>query len=432
MVEIERMIKVSRALIPIALAALIVGCGGSSSNGDDNGDDVATVNDPSFDTLGLFDDGADVSSVAAVEGTVEAQAEDTNEFGDFLDQLNTLLFPDSEVATLGMASTTKSILGGPNPLAAGQERRRSSRNTLQPLASVTPSAEDSGSGSVTEFCPGEGGTFTEGDGTFTEDFFFLQDTGDTSYDEEGSFTITLNDCIIQFGSQTLVLNGTWTENYTYEDRWTSDNGTDTGTWTGEFATKIDLSGTVDGEENGLVLNGSVTGTEVADYESSGLAYSEEGTVKVEFPQLEAVLALVPGQPLYIGQLDTSFEEDFEYSTTDDFATWTESGAITLSSRSASSRMDGFIAVRTQKAIEYQESSSDGAEGACPDTGIVLISGAPGTDAEVRFGQDTGTGAAVQLVTAAGSKDYATCAEAASLESVVLGPLSAVAYDDEAD
>lgn len=428
MVEIERIVKINRALIPIAVAALVVGCGGSSSSsGDDDGDPIEPVNEPSVDTLGVFENAADVSSVQAVEGTAQAQVEDSSEFGDFLNELNTLLFPDTssaEVATLGTASTTKNILGGPNPLAAGQQLRRSSRNQLQPLTAVTPSAEDSGSGSVTEDCPV--------DGTFTEDFFYLQDSGDTSYDEEGSFTIALNDCTLQFGGQTLVLNGTWSENYTYEDRWTSDNGTDTGTWTGEFATKIDLSGTIDGAADALVLAGEVSGTEVADWESSGSAYSEDGTVNIEFPKMEALLARDPAQPLYIGQLDTSFQERFEYSTPDDFATWTESGAITLSSRSASSGMDGFIAVRTDKPIAYQESSNDGAEGACPDTGIVLISGASGSDAEIRFGQDTGTGAAVQLVTAAGSQDYATCAEAGSLESVVLGPLSVVAYGDEAN
>ncbi len=428
MVEIERILKINRALIPIAVAALVVGCGGSSSSsGDDDGDPIEPINEPSVDTLGVFENATDVSSVDAVEGTAQAQVEDSSEFGDFLDELNTLLFPDAssvEVATLGTASTTKNILGGSNPLVAGQQLRRSSRNQLQPLTAVTPSAEDSGSGSVTEDCPV--------DGTFTEDFFYLQDSGDTSYDEEGSFTITLEDCALDFGGQTLVLNGTWSENYTYEDRWTSDNGTDTGTWTGEFGTKIDLRGTIDGAEDALVLAGTVSGTEVADWESSGSEYSEEGTVNIEFPQMEALLAPDPAQPLYIGQLDTSFEEDFTYSTPDDFATWTESGAITLSSRSASSGMGGFIAVRTDKPIEYQESSSDGAEGACPDTGVVLISGASGSAAEIRFGEDTGTGAAVQLVTAAGSKDYATCAEAGSLESVALGPLSALAYGDEAD
>lgn len=426
MVEIERTMKISTALMPLAVAALLVGCGGSSSSGD-NGDTIAPVNDPSFDTLGVFGESTDVSSVDAVEGTAQAQAEDGNEFGNFFGELNALLFADVssfEVATLGTASTTKNILGGPNPLAAGQQLRRSSRNQLQPLTAVTPSAEDSGSGSVTEDCPV--------DGTFTEDFFYLQDSGDTSYDEEGSFTIALNDCTLQFGGQTIVLNGTWSENYNYEDRWTADNGTETGTWTGEFATKIDLRGTIDGAANALVLAGEVSGTEVADWVSSGSAYSEEGTVKIEFPKMEALLALDPAQPLYIGQLDTSFEEDFDYSTSDDFVNWTENGVITLSNRSASSGMGGFIAVRTDKPIEYQEFSSDGAEGACPDTGVVLISGASGSDAEIRFGEDTGTGAAVQLVTAAGSKDYATCAEAGSLESVALGPLSALAYGDEAD
>jgi hypothetical protein len=133
----------------------------------------------------------------------------------------------------------------------------------------------------------------------------------------------------------------------------------------------------------MVLDGSLSGEEVADYEGSETGYSEDGTFTLNVARIEARLAQQPGAaPVYIGQIGASLVEEFEYRET--AGGWDETGRAQVSGKVASRGMQGALSIRTDKVVRYTASSSDSLGESCPDQGIVVASGRDNNQVEVRF------------------------------------------------
>ena len=421
-----------KALLPLVVTTLLVGCGGGGG-----GDGVLEPREtePSFDTSGVFSRDADVSTVLAFEGTKDAQRDDADEFAQFLDALflDPLQPASGEIAALNLGAQGKSLLALSSSSVTEETSRRASMEARRGspdkvFVAVAPAAVESDSGTYTEPCFGDGGTFSV-------DYFTEEDRKDDSVREEGIFTWTFDDCATNANGKAVVVNGSWTASYDYQDGWTvSETGVETGKWTETATSKIDLRGTIDGTQNALVLVGSIETSEAADYEWSDPEYSEKGRLTIKVPSLEARLLAEPGRTVYLGQLDTSVTEDFDYQETalgGDSFSWTEDSTILVAGRVGSSGMEGSLRLSTQKAIKSSDSSAATGE-FCPNEGIVVIAGASGLEAQIRFGLDTGTGAAVQVVTAGRTQDYQNCNEVDDLELLILGPLSAIMGDGGAD
>jgi hypothetical protein len=430
-VTVERSRILKKALLPLVVTTLLVGCGGGGS-----GDGVLEPREtePSFDTSGVFSRDADVSTVVAFEGTKDAQREDADAFAQFLGSmfLEPLQPASGEVATLGLATQGNNLLTLSSASVTEEGSRRASREARRGssdkvFASVAPSAVESDSDSYTVDCPVGG--------EFSVDHLIEEDSNDGSVSKNGTFTWSFNDCATNANGKVVVLKGSWTTSYDYQDRWAvSGTGVETGKWTEIATSKIDVRGTIDGTNDAMVLVGSIETSEAADYEWSDPEYSEKGILTIKVPSLEARLLIEPGRTLYLGQLDTSVTEDFDYRETSLGAgsfSWTEDGTIRVAGRVGSSGMNGSLRSSTQKSIKTSDSSEANRD-FCPSEGIVTIAGAFGLDAQIRFGVDTGTGAAVQVVTAGGTEDYQNCNEVNDLELLILGPLSAIMGGGVAD
>ncbi|TVP78550.1 MAG: hypothetical protein EA346_11235 [Thioalkalivibrio sp.] len=376
----------------------------------------------------MFERDADVSTIAAFEGTKDAQRDDAEEFSQFLDSLflDPLQPASGEIAAMSLGTQSNRLLTLSSTSVTedgsrrtAREARRGSPDTV--FVAVAPAAVESDSGTYTERCVAGG--------EFSVDFVTEEELKDGFFREEGTFTWSFNDCATNANGKAVVLNGSWIASYDYEDSWTvSQAGVETGKWTEAATNEVDLRGTIDGIEDAMVLVGSIETSEAADYVWSDPEYSEKGTLTIKVPSLEARLLAEPGRTVYLGQLDTSVTEDFDYqeiSLGGDSFSWTEDSTILVAGRVASSGMDGSLRSSTQKAIKSSDSSAATGE-FCPSEGIVVISGAEGFDAEIRFGADTGTtGVAAQVVTVGDFASYVNCNEVDDLELLILGPLSAI-------
>ena len=394
----EQLTRLNKAILVAAVGALLVGCGGSSSN--DRAPDTTTQ--PQFDD-GLFAQEVDVSTAAAFADTAEALVLDTGAFAGFLGELDEAIF---QVGTLGMGGRTETLLSVATAASGDDGSRRAQREargnpSLRAFASVSPSSGESGKESYTDDC--------DAGGTFTEDFWFEATEGDTSLKDVGGFTWTFANCAGTVAGDRFVLNGTWTETYAYDDRWTAANGSGSGRWSDTFETEIDLRGSRNGTPDVLVLDGAVSGQETGDYQF-GAQYSEEGVFALNVQRMEARLAKQAGGAMYIGQLGGSLVEEFEYRATSE-QDWNESGATRVSGRIATSGMGGAATIKTEKPVRFTDSSLSSGD-ACPDEGIVVVSGRGGNTVEVRFGDDTGTAEdAVQVVTRGSvPKSYPSCTD----------------------
>jgi hypothetical protein len=415
----------NKAILAFATAALLVGCGGGG--GGDTGhendppqQDPGISTEPQFDD-GLFEVGADVSTAAAFEGSADALFADTGELASFLGAVDEAIF-SNQISILGLGQRTEELLstaffttGDGDRRATRQARRGQSVGT----SSVSPLAEGPESGSYVVECP-EGGQFTE-------EFVLEQDGDETFYVETGGFTWTFTNCAIKIDADDFVLNGSWEETYKYEDRGTPESGAGTGRWNDTFDTEIALRASLNGSPNVMVLDGSLSGEEVADYEGSETEYSEDGTFTLNVARIEARLAKQPGTPVYIGQVKASLIEEFTYREAS--GAWEETGRTEVSGRVASRGMQGALSIRTDKVVSYTDSSDSLGE-SCPDQGIVVASGRDGNQIDVRFGEDTGiTGVVVQVVTTGGDYiNYLNCADADYLGPVLFGPFSGALLD----
>ena len=406
----EQLTRLNKAILVAAVGALLVGCGGSSSN--DRAPDTTTQ--PQFDD-GLFAQEVDVSTAAAFADTAEALFLDTGAFAGFFGELDEAIF---QVGTLGLGGRTETLLSVATAASGDDGSRRAQREargnpSLRAFASVSPSSGESGKESYTDDC--------DAGGTFTEDFWFEATEGDTSLKDVGGFTWTFANCAGTVAGDRFVLNGTWTETYAYDDRWTPENGSGSGRWSDTFETEIDLRGSRNGTPDVLVLDGAVTGEETGDYEWVGAEYSEKGVFELNVQRMEARLAKQAGNPLYIGQLEGSLVEEFEYHATSE-QDWSESGATRVSGRIATSGMNGAATIKTPKVVRYADSSAMNGS-ACPDSGIVTISGRDNNQVEIRFGEDTGIpGVVVQAVGSGGAySNYLNCNDVDYLAPLFFGP-----------
>jgi hypothetical protein len=416
-VKLEQGMRRNKAILAFATAALLVGCGGSSDK-----DPVTDPTEPQFDG-GLFETGADVSTAAAFQGSADALWADTGELTDFLGAFDQTIF-QNEVSTLGLGGRTEGLLKTAL-LTAGSDGNRSvtrgarRAQSMSTLSSVSPSAEGPVRESSVINCVGGG--------QFTEVFWLEQEAGDTSYVETGGFTWTFSNCAVKMNADDFVLNGSWEETYKYDEQGAPVNGLGAGRWSDTFETEIALRGSLNGSADVMVLDGSLSGEEVADYEGSETEYAEDGTFTLNVARIEARLAQQPGAPVYIGQVKASLVEEFAYRETPEG--WDETGRAQVTGKVASSAMEGALSIRTDKAVRYTDSSADSLGDSCPDQGIVVVSGRDGNQVEVRFGEDTGiTGKVVQVVTGGDNIAYENCADADYLGPVLFGPFSGALLD----
>lgn len=401
-----------------AATTLLLGCGGGSGGAPTPDPDTSAQ--PQFDD-GLFESGIDVSSVAAFEGAADELALDATGLAVFLEELDQSIF---QVGTLGIGGRAETLLSIATATSGDDGSRRAQREarrapSLSTFSSIAPSAGGTESGEFTIECPGGG--------EFTEKFSFTETIGETSLLDEGGFTWTFDNCTTEIDGDAFVLSGTWSESYEYEDQWTVANGSGSGSWSDTFLTEINLRGSRNGAPNVLVIDGAVSGEETGDYEWSSTGYAEEGVFALNVNRLEARLTQRSGDSIYIGQLDGALIEEFDYRETE--TEWIESGRTRVSGRIASTGMKGAATISTEKVVRFTDSSLANGD-ACPDEGIVVVSGAGGNTVEIRFGKDTGTtGVAVQVVTAGSDfESYFSCNDVEYLGPLLFGPFI-FAYDD---
>lgn len=418
--KFEEVATGNKAILAAAVAALLVGCGGSSGNGDPE-----TANQLTFDD-GLSAQGADVSTVAALEGSAEALVEDGNAIAEFIANLNeeigSVNRPDlggGEIATFGLAERSH----GPLDLAVFSPQTHRDRRTRLAARGdqtvVTLSAQELPEGESTNTlrCP-EGGHLR------SDLAREIDVEGDTRILSE-TLLQTFEGCTVALGNELLELNGTWkTEIEERDTVETLDNDSAKGEWTDTFATTIDLRGSRSGTDDALVMDGALTGEESGDWSESGDAVNGSGMLIVNVERMEARLETHAGTPVYVGQLEGSLIEEFTFSGSSS-ETLNETGETQISGKLVSSGMAGALSIRTEKSVRYEGSAED-LQQACPSEGVVVLSGARGDAVEVAFGVDTGnTGQEVSVEVAGDFKLYPTCAEADYLGPVFFGPFSQI-------
>ena len=419
--KFEEVATGNKAILAAAVAALLVGCGGSSGNGDPE-----TANQLTFDD-GLSAQGADVSTVAALEGSAEALVEDGNVIAEFIANLNeeigSVNRPDlggGEIATFGLAERSHRPLDLA-VLSPQTHRDRSARIGTprnQPLGTLSSQELPEGEWTSTLRCP-EGGQLRS-------DLARKIDVeGDTRILSE-TLLQTFETCTVGVANgEQLVLDGTWKTQFEEQD--SSETLADDsvkGEWTDTFATTIDLRGSRSGIDDALVLDGALSGEESGDWSESGDAVNGSGMLIVNVERMEARLETHAGTPVYVGQLEGSLIEEFTFSGSS-FETLNETGETQISGKLVSSGMAGALSIRTEKTVRYEGSAED-LQQACPSEGVVVLSGARGDAVEVAFGVDTGnTGQEVSVEVAGDFKLYPTCAEADYLGPVFFGPFSQI-------
>ena len=425
----EQVTGLSKAILAVAVAAVVVGCGGSS--GDRQPD---PANQLSFDG-GLSAQGADVSSLAATERTTGALVDDGNVFAEFIARVNqdiaSVNTPDvseNEIIILGAAERSHRLLDLAffSSQYDGDRSARLKGHRSQTLVALSSQELPEGEWTSTLKCP-EGGELVSKIERAMDDSGAISVMNETLLQTFESCTVLVDN------NERLVLDGTWkTETEERGAVETLDNGSVEGQWTDTFTTRIDLRGSRSGMEDVLVLDGALSGEESGDWSETGDGVQGRGTFLLNVGRMEARLAPSSGNPFYVGQLDGSLIEEFTFSGPSS-ERLTEEGEARISGKLVSSGMQGALSIRTEKTVRYAGTLDELAE-ACPAAGIVVVSGAGGDEVQIRFGEppagDTGgTGNVVEIV-APGDPPrlYASCAEADYLGPIFYGPFSQYADD----